>query len=265
MTGNEDDFVSKFETERSDDGYGLVMDKGSAEKQEMAEAFDAPDVGTMEPEGSGDEEGDGLALGDGEEAVESASAVADAAVVVTPIADAAVASVDLPAAEDKPTSSAPMKAVEQKANDMDSQSFGQAFKHFRNKGASEFKWRGKSYSTALKNEVKPAAAKAEKTLTPAQKLAVEVFDAAPSAAAQPAPRQSESTSGIGPKLNPRMQPKPGASGIYDGVTIRKDVAAAVDRSKNAKVAPMTVAGEDGNARPAQSVAELVNARKASGG
>ena len=58
MADTEDDFIEKFESERASDGYGLVMDRGTAEKQEMAEAFDAPDAGTKMPENEGDDDQD---------------------------------------------------------------------------------------------------------------------------------------------------------------------------------------------------------------
>jgi hypothetical protein len=195
----------------------------------------------------------------------SAAPEADAGVVVSPVAEATATPVDLPAIDDVPEAAvpaaAPAKVAAPKVDNMDGQSFGQAFKHFRGKGVKDFTWRGKVYSTALKTEAKPAAAKAEPKLTPEQKVAVEVFDAAPA--------KPESKNGIGPKIVAKMQPKPGTPGIYEGAVIgpntRKEVAAAVDRARNAKVQPLTVTGEDGAAKPAQSVAELMAARKASGG
>ena len=150
-------------------------------------------------------------------------------------------------------------------------SFGAAFKAARAAGKKDFSWTnpktGKSqkFTTKLKSEAaRPTAMPAPVVdQSPESAASKPLPDAAPP---QAAPVQKESTSGIGPRLNPAMQPKSGSRGIYEGAVIgpntRKQVSEAIDRAKNAKVTPMTVTGEDGEQRPARSVAELMNARKA---
>lgn len=249
MTGNEDDFVGEFETKRANDGYGLVMDKGSAEKQEMAQQFDAPDVGTMEPEAAEAEDpvqappapvGGEVPVADSLDAGES---VVDAAPAVTsPVAESAVKAKALPAAE-------PVKGM----------SFGEAFKAARAAGKKAFDWNGKSFTTALKSEKAKSLPKAAPVAKPAEKptpqaIAVEVFRLQDEPA--PATGPARSTGGIGPDLNPAMQPKPGAKGIYANVGVS---------APKKQVAPINVTGKDGNARPAESVAEVMAARKGARG
>lgn len=248
----EDAFIEKFESERSNDGYGLVMDKGTAERQEMAEVFDAPDVGTMAVEDSGD---------DAEDFMTDLASDAVPVEVGGPMAVASIEVTDLPPiAEAAPAAAA---TAPKKADSTDSITFGQAFKTARADGKSVFTWRGKRFNTKLKSEIvkKRAAAPVVEQATD------EAIEPAPGAVPpQRAHSQAESTSGIGPRLNPAMQPKPDARGIYEGAVIgpntRRELAAKIDRAKNAKVTPMTVTGEDGAQRPARSVAELMNARKA---
>lgn len=253
MADTEDAFVEKFESERSNDGYGLVMDKGSAEKQEMASEFDdAPDEGAMAVEDSGD---------DAEDFMTNLTPDAAPVEVGGPMAVASIEATDLPPiVEATPTTA----AIPKKATSTDGMTFGQAFKTARADGKSVFTWRGKSFSTKLKSEV----AEKRRAATPVvEQAADEAIEPAPDAVPpQTAPSQAESTSGIGPRLNPAMRPKPDARGIYEGAVIgpntRRELAAKIDRAKNAKVTPMTVTGEDGAQRPARSVAELMNARKA---
>lgn len=239
----EDAFIEKFESERSNDGYGLVMDKGSAEKQEMAEVFDAPDVGTMMPGDEGEDDGAQIAMDESPEA--------DHGVVVTPVASATAEATALPAIEGKAVES------QQPAKTM---SFGEAFKSARAAGEKVFKWNGKSYTTALKSE------KPTQRIKPQPKPVEQPVEEAPAEIAKAVFKLKESDNGIGPRLNPAMQPRPGARGIYEGAAIgpntRRELAAKIDRAKNAKISPMTVTGEDGAQRPARSVAELMNARKA---
>lgn len=234
-------FIEKFENERSSDGYGLVMDKGSAEKQEMASEFnDAPDEGTMAPEDLGT---------DAEDFVADLAPDAAPVEVGGPMAATSVEATDLPPIEQAAPAAA---AAPKKSASADDMTFGQAFKAARADGKGAFTWRGKSFSTKLKSEaVKPRPAPMAKP-APDEVAAESIPDAAPPQAApvQAAPAQVESTSGIGPRLNPAMQPKPGARSIYEG-------AVSGSPSKTAKVAPMMVAGEDGSSRPAKSVAELV--------
>lgn len=255
MTGNEDDFVGEFETKRANDGYGLVMDKGSAEKQEMAQQFDAPDVGTMEPEAAEAEDpvqappapvGGEVPVADSLDAGES---VVDAAPAVTsPVAESTVKGEVLPAAE-------PVKGM----------SFGEAFKKYRDAGEKTFPWTnpktGKTsiYSTALKSEKAKSLPKAAPVAAPAeeptpQAIAVEVFRLQDEPA--PATGPARSTGGIGPDLNPAMQPKPGSKGIYANVGVS---------APQKQVAPINVTGKDGAARPAESVAEVMAARKGARG
>ncbi len=245
MTGNEDDFVGEFETKRSDDGYGLVMDKGSAEKQEMAASFDEePEVGAPmeEPEiETADlpaitEESAPVpvadSLAEGESVVDAAPAVA------SPVTDSEVKGETLPAAE-------PAKG----------KSFGAAFKAARADGLKDFPWKGKIYSTQLKSEamkvIKPKA-------TPIKAAPVEDMSVAEAVFSEhevPA-GPARSAGGIGPDLNPAMQPKPGAKSIYAG--------AGVTTPKK-QVAPINVTGKDGSSRPAESVAEVIAARKGARG
>ena len=257
MADTEDDFIEKFESERASDGYGLVMDRGTAEKQEMAEAFDAPDVGTKMPENEGDDDQDPSI-----ELPSTAPATAEAESM--PVAQAVAVGVALPPldeAEAEAAKPAPEKSM----------SFGEAFKAARAAGKKDFSWinpkTGKSqkFTTKLKSEVvRPKAMPAPVADQPKESAASEPLpDGAPPQAALV---QKESTSGIGPRLNPAMQPRPGARGIYEGAAIgpntRRELAAKIDRARNAKVTPMTVTGEDGAQRPARSVAELMSARKA---
>ena len=241
----EDAFVEKFESERSNDGYGLVMDKGTAERQEMAEEFDAPDVGTMIPTDDADED-----VG-----AQIDMAEASPGVEVTPVASATAEATALPAIEEK--------AVEQQ-QPVKTMSFGEAFKAARASGEKVFKWNGRSYTTALKSE-KPAQ-RIKPQPKPQQVVQPTEEEATPAEIAQAVFKLEESDSGIGPDLNPAMRPRPGARGIYEGAVIgpntRREIAAKIDRAKNAKIAPMTVTGEDGAQRPARSVAELMSARKA---
>lgn len=245
MDDTQDDFVGEFEVKRANDGYGLVMDKGSAEKQEMAEVFDAPDVGTMMPGDEGEDDGAQIAMDESPEA--------DPGVVVTPVASATAEATALPAIEGKAVES------QQPAKTM---SFGEAFKSARAAGEKVFKWNGKSYTTALKSE-KPAQ-RIKPQPKPQQVVPPTEEEATPAEIAQAVFKPEESGSGIGPDLT--MRPKPDARGIYEGAVIgpntRRELAAKIDRAKNAKVTPMTVTGEDGAQRPARSVAELMNARKA---
>lgn len=244
MDDTQDDFVGEFETKRSSDGYGLVMDKGSAEKQEMAEVFDAPDVGTMMPaeNDAGEDAGAQTAMDDAPEA-ESGPGVD-----VTPVASATAEATALPAIEGKAVES------QQPAKTM---SFGEAFKAARAAGEKVFKWNGKSYTTALKSE------KPTQRIKPQPKPVEQPVEEAPAEIAK-AVFKLESDNGIGPDLT--MRPKPDARGIYEGAAIgpnaRRDLAAKIDRATSAKVTPMTVTGEDGAQRPARSVAELMNTRKA---
>ena len=53
-----------------------------------------------------------------------------------------------------------------------------------------------------------------------------------------------------------MQPKPGAKGIYANAGVS---------APQKQVAPINVTGKDGNARPAESVAEVMAARKGARG
>ncbi len=262
MTGNEYDFVGEFETKRANDGYGLVMDKGTAEKQKMAEVFNAPDVGTMDTTAEEEEPAAPAldvpaesetptagevatadSLGEGETIVGSADPV-----VGGPIAESAVKGEALPAAE-------PVKGM----------SFGEAFKKYRAAGKKDFPWTnpktGKTsiYSTALKSEKAKPLPKAAPVAAPAeeptpQAIAVEVFRLQDEPA--PATGPARSTGGIGPDLNPAMQPKPGAKGIYANVGVS---------APQKQVAPINVTGKDGNARPAESVAEVMAARKGARG
>lgn len=238
-------FIRKFEDERSGDGYGLVMDKGTAERQEMAEEFDAPDVGTMIPVDDADED-----VG-----AQIDMAEASPGVEVTPVASATAEATALPAIEEK--------AVEQQ-QPVKTMSFGEAFKAARASGEKVFKWNGRSYTTALKSE-KPAQ-RIKPQPKPQQVVQPTEEDATPAEIAQAVFKLEESDSGIGPDLNPAMRPRPGARGIYEGAVIgpntRREIAAKIDRAKKAKIVPMTVTGEDGAQRPARSVAELMSARKA---
>lgn len=241
----EDAFIEKFESERSNDGYGLVMDKGTAERQEMAEEFDAPDVGTMIPTDDADED-----VG-----AQIDMAEASPGVEVTPVASATAEATALPAIEEKAVEpQQPVKAM----------SFGEAFKAARASGEKVFKWNGRSYTTALKSE-KPAQ-RIKPQPKPQQVVQPTEEEATPAEIAQAVFKLEESDNGIGPALNPAMRPRPGARGIYEGAVIgpntRREIAAKIDRAKNAKISPMTVTGEDGAQRPARSVAELMSARKA---
>lgn len=263
MTGNEDDFVGEFETKRANDGYGLVMDKGSAEKQEMARNFnDEVEVGSpmAEPEietadlpmaagGIYDEVAPGSeadkalggevatadSLGEGETVVGSADPV-----VSSPVTESTVKAEALPAAEaDK------------------GMSFGEAFKAARAAGKKAFDWNGKSFTTALKSEKAKPLPKAAPVAAPAkeptpQAIAEAVFKDEPAPATGPA----RSTGGIGPDLNPAMQPKPGAKSIYANVGVS---------APQKQVAPINVAGKDGSSRPAESVAEVMTDRKGARG
>lgn len=271
MTGNDDDFVDEFETKRASDGYGLVMDKGTAEKQEMARNFnDEVEVGSpmAEPEietadlpmaagGIYDEVAPGSeadkalggevatadSLGEGESVVSAA-----APVVSSPVTTPEVKGEALPAAE-------PVKGM----------SFGEAFKKYRAAGKKDFPWTnpktGKTsiYSTALKSEKAKPLPKAAPVTSPTeeptpQAIAVEVFKLQDEPA--PATVPARSTGGIGPDLNPAMQPKPSAKGIYANVGVS---------APKKQVAPINVTGKDGNARPAESVAEVMAARKGARG
>lgn len=265
MTGNEDDFVGEFETKRSNDGYGLVMDKGSAEKQEMARTFNdevevgkpmaEPEIETADlPEATGgiyDEVAPGSeadkamsaevstadSLGEGETVVGSADPV-----VSSPVTESTVKGEALPAAE-------PVKGM----------SFGEAFKAARAAGKKAFDWNGKSFTTALKSEKAKSLPKAAPVAAPAeeptpQAIAVEVFKLQDEPA--PATGPARSTGGIGPDLNPAMQPKPGSKGIYANVGVS---------APQKQVAPINVTGKDGNTRPAESVAEVMAARKGARG
>ena len=251
MDDTQDDFIGEFEVKRANDGYGLVMDKGSAEKQEMASEFDdASNEGAMAVEDSSDDAGDFMTdLASDAVPVEVGGPMAVASIEVTdlpPIAEAAPAAV----------------AAQKKAASTDGITFGQAFKAARADGKSVFTWRGKKFNTKLKSEIANKRAAAP-VVEQATNEATEPPDAVPQ---QTAHSQAESTGGIGPRLNPAMQPKPDARGIYEGAAIgpntRREIAEKIDRATNAKVTPMTVTGEDGAQRPARSVAELTNARKA---
>ena len=261
----DDEFVEKFESDRSDDGYGMLLDKGTQEQREMSDEFNGVEVGgpiadpdvqatalapMAEPEGGG---------------IDVEPSVADDASVVVggPIPVQEVVATPLPAAP----------SDKKAAHDMDGMKFGEVFKHFRGKGDKSFQWRGKTYTTALKAEgtrgarsMQPQAKAASDQKTADAAVAAEVFQQ-PDAAPKPRPPPKESTNGIGPKLT-GMLPKPGARGIYEGAVIgpntRNEVAAAIDRSRSAKVAPLTVTGKDGTDRPAQSLADLIAARKANG-
>lgn len=243
MDDTQDDFVGEFEAKRANDGYGLVMDKGSAEKQEMAEVFDAPDVGTMMAGDEGEDAGAQIAMDDAPEAG------AGPGVDVTQVASATAEATALPAIEDKAVES------QQPAKTM---SFGEAFKAARAAGEKVFKWNGKSYTTALKSE------KPTQRIKPQPKPVEQPVEEAPAEIAKAVFTLKESDNGIGPDLT--MRPKPDARGIYEGAAIgpntRRELAAKIDRATNAKVTPMTVTGEDGAQRPARSVAELMAARKA---
>lgn len=259
MTGNEDDFVGEFETKRSNDGYGLVMDKGSAEKQEMAANFDeepevgkpmeVPEIGATDLPGLTGDAGDEMAPGSeadkalngavpAADSLDAGESVADAPAVTAPVKESAVKAEALPAAE-------PAKG----------KSFGEAFKAARANGEKDFPWNGKIYSTALKSEVskaiKPKVAPIKAAPAKDMSVAEEVFSE-PEVPAGPA----RSTGGIGPDLNPAMQPKPGAKGIYAGAGVS---------APQKQVAPINVTGKDGNARPAESVAEVMAARKGARG
>ena len=257
MTGNEDDFVSKFENERSNDGYGLVMDKGSAEKQEMGRHFNEPEVGApmaepeievaelpaIETETPAAEVSVTESLGEGESVVGSADPV-----VSSPVAESKVKGEALPAAE-------PVKGM----------SFGERFAKARLNGEKTFEWKnpktGKTsiYSTTLKSEKAKPLPKAAPVAAPAeeptpQAIAAEVFRLQDEPA--PATGPARSTGGIGPNLNPAMQPKPGAKGIYAGAGVS---------APQKQVAPINVTGKDGNSRPAESAAEVMAARKGTRG
>ena len=257
-TDTEDGFVEKFESERSSDGYGLVMDKGAAERQEMAGEFDdAPDIGTMDAEGAGGDDAEDFATELAPQSAPESSGVE----VGAPMEAASIEVTELPPLEGSATASA---ATAQKQPAL---SFGAAFKAARAAGKKDFLWanpktgKAQKFTTKLKSEaVRPKAMPAPVADQAPESVAAEpLSDAAP-------PVQKESTSGIGPRLNPAMQPRPGARGIYEGAAIgpntRKQVSEAIDRATNTKVTPMTATGEDGEQRPARSVAELMNTRKA---
>ena len=254
MTGNEDDFVGEFETKRSDDGYGLVMDKGSVEKQEMGRHFDEPEVGAPmeEPEiETADlpaitEESAPVpvadSLAEGESVVDAAPAVA------SPVADSEVKGETLPAAE-------PAKGM----------SFGERFAKARLNGEKTFEWKNPKTG---KTQIFTSQLKSEKAKKPATKAAPAVeaapVEESPSQIAEAVFKLQDdvpagpvrSTGGIGPDLNPAMQPKPGAKSIYANVGVS---------APQKQVAPINVTGKDGAARPADSVAEVIAARKGARG
>ena len=265
MADTEDEFVEKFESERSNDGYGLVMDKGAAERQEMAGEFDdAPDIGTMDGDGDSGDDAEDFASEIAPQSAPESSQVE----VGAPMEAASIEVAELPPLKGSATASA---ATAQKQPAL---SFGEAFKAARAAGKKDFSWtnpktgKAQTFTTKLKSEAaRPKAMSAPATDQPEESAASKPLpDAAPPQAALV---QKESTNGIGPRLSPAMQPKPGAHGIYEGAAIgpntRKQVSEAIDRAKNAKATPMTVTGEGGEQRPARSVAELMAARKASGG
>ena len=257
MDTQDEEFVEKFEAERSNDGYGLVMDKGTAEKQEMAEAFDAPDIGTMMPEEDAEDGGATLEAGSAQEDAEPAAATGVETAPVAP--QPAITATELPSF-DEPEVKAVAPTAPEKAL-----SFGQAFKAARVAGKKDFQWtnpktgKTQTFTTQLKSEAKAKAA------SPAVERAPEPV-AEPVAQAAPITPRRESTSGIGPTNV--MRPKPGARSIYDsalgGPDPIKTVKDKAARSMNAEVnvEPFLVKGKDGTVRPAESVAELMAARKA---
>ena len=248
----DDEFVEKFESDRSDDGYGMLLDKGTQEQREMSDEFNGVEVGgpiadpdvqatalapMAEPEGGG---------------IDVEPSVADDASVVVggPIPVQEVVATPLPAAP----------SDKKAAHDMDGMKFGEVFKHFRGKGDKSFQWRGKTYTTALKAEgargarsMQPQAKAASDQKTADAAVAAEVFQQ-PDAAPKPRPPLKESTNGIGPKLT-GMLPKPGTRSIYEGAGVT-----LADPDK--RVNPLTVTGKDGQQRPAESLADLMTSRKA---
>lgn len=252
-SGIDDEFVEKFQAGRADDGYGMLLDKGTQDQREMADEFNGVEVG--DPIADPDVQATALAPmaepeGGGIDVEPSVADDAPVVVVGGPIAAQEVVATPLPAAP----------SDKKAAHDMDGMKFGEVFKHFRGKGDKSFQWRGKTYTTALKAEgargarsMQPQAKAASDQKAADAAVAAEVFQQ-PDATPKPRPPLKESTSGIGPKLT-GMLPKPGARSIYEGAGVT-----LVDPDKRVK--PLTVTGKDGQQRPAESLADLMTSRKA---
>lgn len=255
MDGEDQNFVSDFEAKRTNPGYGIVLDSGTQERQDMAKEFDSITSDTA-AEGGG-YANDNATQDVGVEVGAPISSGSDVVVADLPAFDAPSDPEAAPAADDAP--------------DYDNMTFGQAFKRARQEGVKDFSWKGKLFTTKLKSEAakaitKPVSKKPQALAKDPAMAQDEPVQAAKVPGAAPA--RAESANGIGPDINPAMRPKPGAPGIYEGAAIgpntRADVARAIERASSAKVAPMTLQDADGTIRPARSVAELMAAKRNGG-